>query len=368
MTGPEIKNLLLDFGIHPQSANHWSQPVVLLKFEYSKTIIDTLKASGGRWSKENDSWYLPKQKPALIRFIKALAAITGKDIRRQEEIKMVRCLELKSYSKSTLRNYVDAFSVFLDHFYGRKVEEVTKSEIEDFLLLLAKEKKYSEAGIHNSINAIKFYYEEVLGRSRDYYNLQRPKKPQKLPTVFSENEVTRIIRAIPNFKQKLIVMTAYATGMRASEIVNLKVHDIDSDRMVINIRGAKGKKDRVIMLSKNLLLLFRSYYQQYRPGEYLFEGQNGKYSKRSINLVISRAKEKAGVLKEGSTHALRHSFATHLLEGGTDLRLIQELLGHNDVNTTMRYTHVSTKHIGSVASPLDKLNLDDLFRSGKGGK
>lgn len=160
-------------------------------------------------------------------------------------------------------------------------------------------------------------------------------------------------------------MTAYAAGLRASEIVNLKLTDIDSERMVINIRGAKGKKDRMVMLSAALLIIFRHYWLQYKPKDFLFEGQRGgQYSKRSINLFIAAAKLRAGIKKGGSTHALRHSFATHLLEGGTDLRLIQELLGHNDIKTTLRYTHVSLKHIARVESPFDKLDIEKLLKNG----
>ena len=161
-------------------------------------------------------------------------------------------------------------------------------------------------------------------------------------------------------------MTAYAAGLRASEIINLRLTDIDSERMVINIRGAKGKKDRMVMLSSNLLFILRQYYLQYKPGDFLFEGQHGgQYNKRSINLFIARAKWRAGIRKEGSAHALRHSFATHLLEGGTDLKLIQELLGHNDIKTTLRYTHVSLKQIANVKSPFDKLDLGTLLKGGK---
>jgi integrase/recombinase XerD len=364
MTGPEIKDLLSKMGIVPRSATHYNKPVVVLEFQYSKEIIDCIKANWGRWSKPLDNWYLPKNKRVLVQFVKAMALKKGLETRSTEVLEMIRKLELKSYSRNTINTYINAFEVFRDHHYGRKLEDISKSEQEDYLLYM-KNKGYSEATIHSAVNAIKFYYEEVVGLPRLFYDLQRPKKPVQTPDVFSENEIARIVKAIPGFKQKMIVMIAYGTGMRASELVNLRIHDIDSERMVINVRRAKGKKDRIIMLSPKLLVLLRHYYLQYRPKEYMFEGYNGKYSKRSINMIIEKAKAAAGIIKGGSTHALRHSFATHLLEGGTDLRIIQELLGHTDIKTTLRYTQVSTKHIGTIQSPIDKLDFDKMLKGGK---
>jgi integrase/recombinase XerD len=366
MTGAEIKKHLISFGINPSSIKHRNEDVVLLAFAYNKDFIDIIKANKGRWSKTLDGWYIPKLKQVLLKVTYAIAALKEIDIERKEIKHLVRKLELKSYSKSTISSYRNSFSLFLDHFYTKNINDLTKQDVEDYLLYLAKTKRYSEAAIHTSINAIKFYYEQVLQRDKEIYQVQRPKKPVKNPNVFSENEITRILHHISNLKQKMIVMTAYAAGLRASEVVNLRLKDIDSERMVINIKSAKGKKDRTVMLSSNLLILLRHYYNIYKPKEFLFEGQNGgAYSKRSINMFISAAKKKAGIIKEGSTHTLRHSFATHLLEGGTDLRLIQELLGHNDIKTTIRYTHVSTKHISKVQSPFDNIDINNLLKSGK---
>ncbi len=205
----------------------------------------------------------------------------------------------------------------------------------------------------------KFYYEQVIKKPKEFYELQRPKKPIKNVTVFSENEVTNIINAITNIKHKAMLMIGYAAGLRISEIINLKIKDIDSERMMLHIRNGKGKKDREVILSETLLNVLRVYYKQFTPKLFLFEGQTGGvYSARSLQKIISEAKTKAGVTKEGSIHALRHSFATHLMEGGTDLSIIQKLLGHNDIKTTLRYTHVSKATIGKVKSPLDKLILN----------
>jgi integrase/recombinase XerD len=177
-----------------------------------------------------------------------------------------------------------------------------------------------------------------------------------LPVVFDESEVLSIIKVTNNLKHKSILCLAYAGGLRISEIVQLKIKDVDSKRMVITLRQAKGKKDRQIMLAEKLLLMLRAYYKEYKPKDWMFEGQQGgPYSARSIQLILAHAKSKAGVTKKGSIHAMRHSFATHLLEGGTDLVSIKQLLGHNSIRTTMIYTHVSKTHISKIQSPLDKL-------------
>ena len=176
--------------------------------------------------------------------------------------------------------------------------------------------------------------------------------------VFDESEIAAIIKAAENLKHKTILCLAYSGGLRVSEIVNLKIQDIDSKRMIINIRQAKGKKDRIVMLSDKLLILLRKYYTEYKPKAWMFEGPGEKqYAIRSVQKVLERIKEKAGVKKEGSMHALRHSFATHLMESGTDILSIKELLRHDSLRTTTRYTHLSKKHIANIQSPLDKLDI-----------
>lgn len=367
MTGNAIKKALEHHAIFPKTIKHYSEDVIGLFFTPDNRLNELIRKTGGRWSASSKCWYLQKNKNLLQKLACTLSVNSGYTIHGFTETKeMIRVLELKSYSLSTIKVYTNAFTAFTDHFDEREINKISKREIEEYLLHLAKNKKLSETAIHSAVNAIKFYYEQVIKQPKELYEMQRPKKPIKNPTVFSENEVTNIIARIPNLKHKIIVMIAYAAGLRASEIINLKIKDIDSERMVINIRGAKGKKDRTVMLGRNLLLILRYYYKKYKPTDYLFEGQYGKmYSKRSINLFIAEAKYKAGIKKEGSTHALRHSFATHLLEGGTDLRIIQELLGHNDIKTTLRYTHVSIKHIQNIHSPFEKIDMKKLFKNEK---
>ena len=265
-------------------------------------------------------------------------------------------LRLKNYSENTVKNYVNWFQYFLDKFPDRKPSTITKNEIMDLLVTFRNSKSWSATSQNQLINAIKFFYEQLLNRPREVYELPRAKKPERLPSVFSVEEIKAILENAGNLKHKSMLSIAYAAGLRVSEITALKVSDIDSARMLIHVRQSKGRKDRQIMLSLKLLELLREYFQVYRPREWLFEGQDGaQYSMRSVQLVLAHAKEKAGIKRQGSVHALRHSFATHLLESGTDLVSIKELLGHSSIRTTLTYTHVSTKQICKIQSPLDRL-------------
>ncbi|MBK9733137.1 MAG: tyrosine-type recombinase/integrase [Chitinophagaceae bacterium] len=267
-------------------------------------------------------------------------------------------IRLKQYSAATLKNYRSCFILFLLAFPEHKPSQIRKAEVMQFLVNHLNEHKPSASYYNLMINAIKFFYEEVLGKPREVYDLPRAKKENKLPAVFSAAEIKKMLGVTENLKHKTILSIAYAGGLRISEIVNLQVKEVDSTRMTITIRQGKGKKDRQVMLSEKLLLLLRMYYRQYKPAKYLFEGVNHEqYSVRSIQLVLKQAKKKAGIRKQGAMHALRHSFATHLLEGGTDLVSIKELLGHSSIRTTAIYTHVSTKSISKIQSPLDKLDL-----------
>ena len=278
-------------------------------------------------------------------------------------------LQLKNYSYATLKNYRHHLISFITFYSEKKPSGITKEEVLKYMLFNNEKNKPSPSTQNVIINSIKFFYEEVLKRPREVYQLPRPQKENKLPAVFDEKpacpaylqaagrEIAAIIKAAENLNKTMLCL-AYAGGLRVSEIVALKIKDIDSARMVINIRQGKGKKDRIVMLSDKLLALLRTYYLEYKPKTWMFEGQGNKqYAIRSVQKVLERVKEKAGVKKEGSIHALRHSFATHLMEGGTDIMSIKELLGHDSLRTTSRYTHVSKKHIANIQSPLDKLDI-----------
>ena len=261
----------------------------------------------------------------------------------------------KRYSDNTIGMYCNYFEDFCSHFIDQDLKEITTTKINSYILDLIKAKNISISQQNQRINAIKFYYEKVLSREKQYYELHRPKKEHRLPKVLSKQEVKRIFDVTKNLKYKCILMMLYSAGLRRSEVLNLIHSDIDSERMVVHINGAKGKKDRISLLSDNLLQLLRQYYKEYRPKQYLFEGQNGgKYSASSVAKILKKSALKAGIRKNVTPHMLRHSFATHLLEQGTDLRYIQELLGHDSSKTTEIYTHVSKKAIDKINNPMDE--------------
>ena len=262
----------------------------------------------------------------------------------------------KQYSQNTIKTYCNYFKDYLNYFRGNEYQNITKDLINDYILTLVKENKISVSQQNQRINAIKFYYEKILGRKKEYYNIERPRKEQKLPVVLSKNEIALILNATGNIKHKMIISLLYSGGLRRSEALELKISDIHSDRGLLRIRGAKGKKDRYTILSTPLLEQLREYYRRYRPKDYLFEGQKGgRYSAGSVAKLLLRAGEKAGINRRVTPHMLRHSFATHLLEQGTDLRYIQELLGHKSSRTTEIYTHVATKNFKNIRNPIDEL-------------
>jgi len=265
-------------------------------------------------------------------------------------------LEVRRYSESTISVYTHFFREYMRYFYNRPLDSIKKEEIQEYLLHLIKTRNISSSTQNQVINAIKFYYEQVKGLERTYYFIERPKKEFKLPQVLSEEEVMRLLRATNNLKHKTMLALIYSAGLRVGELLHLRLEDIDSDRMVISVRGAKGKKDRTTLLSAKILILLRTYYGKYRPYSWLFEGpQRSLYSRSSLRKILIRSKTKAGINKKITLHCLRHSFATHLLERGTNLRYIQELLGHNSSKTTEIYTHITHAGMKNICSPLDQL-------------
>jgi site-specific recombinase XerD len=264
-------------------------------------------------------------------------------------------LEQKRYSESTIKTYSSYFKEFQKYFFPRILPEIRVEEINHYILELIRERNISGSQQNQRINSIKFYFEQVLGREKEYYNICRPRKERKLPNVLSKEEVQLIIGSTNNLKHKCLLSIAYSAGLRRGEIVNLRLSDIDSKRQLIKIYNGKGAKDRVTILSKKMLSLLRDYYKEYQPKAWLFEGENGsQYSPQSMQKLFKAALKKSKVNKYASLHTLRHSFATHLLEQGTDLRYIQELLGHGSSKTTEIYTHVSRREIGKITSPFDE--------------
>jgi len=268
----------------------------------------------------------------------------------------VKTLELKAYSKNTIKTYKNEFLQLLQILKYFSVNELDDSKIKSYLLYCIKTLKLSENTLHSRINAVRFYFEQVLKRDKVFIGIPRPKKPTTLPKTISQKDIKKIFEVTSNLKHNTILKLCYGMGLRVSEIVNLKITDIDSGNMQVFIERAKGKKDRYVNLPESILEQLRKYYLEYKPRKYLFEGQyNEQYSIRSVQQVFKNAMKKAKINKEVGIHGLRHSFATHLLEQGTDIRFIQELLGHKDIKTTLIYTQVSNNTIKNIKSPLDNL-------------
>ncbi len=274
--------------------------------------------------------------------------------------RFLHTLILKAYSESTIRVYRQEFLNLLLVLKERSVDSLDTDQLKSYMLWLISKRHYGEMQAHTAINAIKFYFEKVIQRPRIVVDLPRPKKPLLLPRVMGKTSIVRIIKETANLKHRCMLMLAYAAGLRVSEIVAVRVRDIDSDRMTIFISRAKGKKDRVVGLSEVLLQELRAYCKVYRPRTFLFKGEGGgEYAVRSVQKVFQDAKARAGIQVPGGIHSMRHSYATHLLESGTDIRFIQELLGHNSILTTRRYTHVRIQHTSRIRSPLDDLDLGE---------
>lgn len=313
--------------------------------EAEATVVDDLEVSEKR----------------IIKSIAATTAFTLSQANLKALGRFIDHLKLKAYSPSTMKTYRNEFMQLLQKLQSTPVDTLKPDDLKRYMLYAMEKEGISENTAHSRLNALKYYFEQVLGREQFFWEIPRPKKKILLPTVFSQDEVAAIIKSMKNKKHKTMLMLAYSAGLRVSEVVSLKTYDIDSKRMTIFISQAKGKKDRVASLSPVLLVMLREYALQYKPDKrgYLFEGSNkgSPYSTRSLQEVIQLAKNKAGILKPGSIHSLRHSFATHLIEKGTDVTMIQKLLGHNDIKTTLRYLHTSNKDLLKIISPLDDLNL-----------
>ena len=264
-------------------------------------------------------------------------------------------LLLKAYSPHTQRAYLGCARHFARH-YLRSPEEMGEQEIRDFLLHLVRDRKASPATLSMYVNALKFLYNVTLKRPEAVQALAHPKRPKTLPVILSPEEVLRIFAAIRSVKYKAIIATAYAAGLRISEVCALRVSDIDSQRRRIHVRAGKGKKDRYVMLGESLLDLLRQYYQAARPqGEYLFPGYKPQrpICTNAVRQVLQQVIREAGLTKRVTMHTLRHCFATHLLEAGTDIRILQVLLSHSSIRTTLRYTHITDRLVQNLVSPLD---------------
>lgn len=265
-------------------------------------------------------------------------------------------LETRKYSLNTAKTYISMFEKFLNYY---KDEENLLAINEDMILKYVQHLVHSglsDSYVNQSINAIKFYYEIVKEMPNRFYAIDRPIPKDPLPKILSKEDISKMIATIKNVKHKCLVSLLYSSGLRRTELLNLKIEDIDSARMTIRVVEGKGKKDRYTILSERLVSDLRIYYKINRPVKYLFEGAYGnQYSATSLAKIIKRAARNANIRKTVTPHTLRHSFATHLLEAGTDLRTIQTLLGHNSLETTQMYTYVANSSLQNIKNPLDSL-------------
>ncbi len=269
-----------------------------------------------------------------------------------------RALILNRYSIHTKKSYLSQFKKFLAFYRDKDPGDITKEDIEQYLIFAIQKKLISESTQNQIINAIKFYYERILQQPRIRYTFTRPKKPLQLPNVLSKEEVRSLIAHTDNLKHKCILVVIYSAGLRLSEVTKLRVRDVNKGRRSLFIKSGKGKKDRYTVLAENVLPILNEYQKQYKPNYWLFEGQAGSsYSVRSVQAIFAKARDRAMINPFATVHTLRHSFATHCLEAGFSTAVIQEALGHASITTTERYLHISTKELNKLKSPLDDLDF-----------
>ena len=360
---------------------------IIVSFPYDPLIVEKIKSiDGRRWHPADKHWSFPNKDNIIEKILKvfegkevqidpvlqtqfpnpAIAIPPRMEKQPEKAISVIseynfeglrRELVSRKYSYKTIKGYLYYNKDFINHV-RKDPSEIKEDDIKDYLVYLSETKEAATSTLNQDINAMKFYYGTVL-KKKFIYEVRRPRKDKKLPVVLSKEEVSKILTSVDNLKHKAILMLVYSAGLRVGEVVRLKTEDIDSNRKLIHIKGAKGRKDRYTLLSEKALEILNQYLRKYRPEEWLFGGaKEGRYlSARTADKIFTNACDKAGIKKDVSLHVLRHSFATHLLEGGTDLRYIQELLGHSHSKTTEIYTHVSTKSLGKIMSPLDTLEL-----------
>ena len=348
-----------------QYTQHRDQNVILCKFDYNPGHVKVFRQQipGAKWSQTNKSWYVTDSTHFRNRLGIIPQPIGNSQlqnihpINQDEFLKLRNTLEQRMYSPATLKTYLNEFAQLLMILKAKRITELSTEKLNAYFLYCIRSLKHSEAQVYSRMNAVKAYFKFVLNKEHVFDNIPRPKAPRQLPKVLSKTDVVKLFEAVTNEKHRLMLKLCYGMGLRVSGIVNLKVCDIDSNRMTVLLVAAKGKKDRYVNLPQSVLNELRYFYKSHQPKDYLFEGQfGGQYTKRSVQQVFKTALKKAGINKNIGVHGLRHSFATHLLEAGTDMVFIQKLLGHKSIKTTEIYAKVSTKVLSRVQSPLDTLS------------
>ncbi len=371
-------------------SEHNQTPVVQILFDYNDSINNQLrKTTTAKWSQTMKCWYLRRNDFNLSIFFNNFSDLAWIDysglngnqensvpqpVKNQQEIGVIKSRNLpeetlvqinrfrewmqqKRYSPNTIKSYTEAISTFLKYFYQKSISAITNADLADFNSNYIIKNNYSTAYQNQVINGVKLFFSFAHSLKFEVEKTERPRREHKLPNVLSKEEVAAILKAPANQKHRTMLSLIYACGLRRSEMLNLKPENIDSKRHLLIILNAKGKKDRVVPISDKVIEMLREYYKVYKPKVWLFEGQKPgeKYSEKSIQSVLKQALEHARISKPVTLHWLRHSYATHLLESGTDLRYIQELLGHKSSKTTEIYTHVTEKSIQKIKSPFDDL-------------
>ncbi len=365
---------------------HRGEKRIAIVFAFDAVLVERVrKLENVRWSKTLSAWHVPdtekyrtlfklplgndftvkKEAPILAQkkvdntpainykgnLIHVVNAAVLAEVKQQ--------LVLKAYAQNTQRTYLNEISIFLQHIKHRDAAKLTTQNIKDYLQYCFEKLKLSENTLHSRLNALKFYYEQVLHNKKIFFDIPRPKKPQQLPKVLNETELKRLFDSANNLKHKALLFVAYSAGLRVSEVINLRIQDIDRERGQMFIHCSKGKKDRYVHLSPLVLDILEQYYRMWpqKPREYIFESHQlrQQYSIRSAQQIFSDCKTKAGILKSVSFHSLRHSFATHVLERGIDVMFIKDILGHFNIKTTQRYLHVRRDFLINIPSPIDSL-------------
>lgn len=367
-------------------ALHQHQQVILLQFPYRKDWVELMRQlPQNRWSATLKCWYLPYNEQAItliyqtfenskemrIEISDALQTILTKKVadtaiqpttatcidRTAEITQFTKWMRSRRYSESTIKTYTQALRVFLRFCGSKTIDEIDHEDIIEFNNQYIVANQYSSSLQNQVVNAIKLFFRVIEHTRLDIDLIHRPKRAKLLPNVLSKEEVKLLLGGIINLKHRMMLSLIYACGLRCGELLRLMPVHIDSSRMILLVKQGKGRKDRIVPLSQKIIDLLRAYYKLYRPKVYLFEGMTAgaPYDERSLQQVMKQSVQKAGLLKPATLHWLRHSYATHLLESGTDLRYIQEILGHSSSRTTEIYTHVSTQSIQKIMSPFDTL-------------
>lgn len=372
----EIKEIKLSKG------EHRGNSVVFIGFEKDFEFISKVKKFGAKWSATKRSWYMVENQFVPDDFLKLMngfAKVDYADIKKSineiktdvpknnkpempvhiaEKIEKFKIwLKHKRYSESTIDTYTDSARQFLIYYKDREIRSLDNDDIIKYVHEHIIKNKLSFSYQNQLVNAVKLFFREVEKSKIEIDKIERPRRQYKLPNVLSKQEVKSILTVHRNSKHRAMLSLIYACGLRRGELINLKPADIDSKRNLLIIRNAKGRRDRVAPISDKIIEMLREYYILYKPKVWLFEGQKAgeSYSEQSLQSVLKQAVVKCNIKKPVTLHWLRHSYATHLLENGTDLRYIQELLGHKSSRTTEIYTHVSTKNLRNIKSPFDDL-------------